>query len=205
MYKIIEIGAVLLASALVMILHELPKSIVYILTGRHCHSEDRRRIFQLYRYIDPVGWILFLTCHGGCSKPYPYRLKEKDTNIAIGLTGFLALGVMIMGGYAIYHLKVIYLPVTAGWDPEGYLMQFVLQVNWYFIYASIVLLIVNLVPLISSDISLLIIALSPGRLISLLKNDTLIKGLLLISIVFGWISALALQGMNGLDRLFDFV
>ena len=36
MENIIEIGAVLTASALAMILHELPKSIMYILTGRHC-------------------------------------------------------------------------------------------------------------------------------------------------------------------------
>lgn len=202
---VIEAGAILLASALAMILHELPKSIVYILTGRHCRAGDRRRIFQFHRYIDPVGWILFLTCHAGCSKPYPYRLKEKDTNIAIGLTGFLSLGVMIMGGYALYYLKVLQLPMTAGWNPDGVLMQFTVQTSWYFIYASMVLLIVNLIPLISSDISLLIIAFSPKRLISLLKNDTVIKAILILCIVFGWISVLALQGISGLDHLFHFV
>ena len=205
MSTFIEIGAILVASALAMIIHELPKSIVYLLTGRHTQTGDRAGIMKLYRYIDPVGWILFLTCHAGCSKPYPYRLKEKDTNVAIGLTGLLTLAVMIMGSYALFRLEITGLAMNMGWNPDGVLAQFLVQLNWYFIYASMVLLIVNLIPIMSSDISLLIIAFSPGKLISLLKNDTLIKGILLISIVFGWISALALQGMRGLDYLFHYI
>ena len=74
MEYIIEITAVLSASALAMILHELPKSIIYVLTGRHCEEKDKYRIFKLSRYIDPVGLILFLTCHAGCSRPYPLSL-----------------------------------------------------------------------------------------------------------------------------------
>ena len=60
MEYIIEIGAILFASSLAMVLHELPKSVVYVLTGRHCQAEDRYRIFKLHQYVDPVGWILFL-------------------------------------------------------------------------------------------------------------------------------------------------
>lgn len=201
---LIEVGAFLLASALAMILHELPKSVMYVLTSRHCRAEDKRRIWRLHQYIDPVGWILFLTCHAGCSKPYPYRLKEKDTNIAIGLTGFLALGVMILGGYALEYSGIFYLPGVVSSEAQGLLWQFAVQTNWYFNYASIILLIVNLIPIVSSDISLLIIAFSPKYLISMLKNDTMIKGLFLIAVVFGWISKLALFGLGWLDHLFGF-
>lgn len=199
MEYIIEIGAVLAASALAMILHELPKSIVYVLTGRHCQDGDRRRIFRLYQYIDPVGLILFLTCHAGCSRPYAYRLKEKDTNAAIGLTGFLTLGVLLMAGYACYHLVLPYLPMTLGLGVQEPMMLFLIQLNWYFIYAVMVLLIVNLFPMISSDIFLIIIAISPSRLIPLMKNDAMIKGILILCIVLNVISSLAVQGMGRLD------
>ena len=32
----LEIAAIFIATAWVMMLHELPKSIMYIITGRHC-------------------------------------------------------------------------------------------------------------------------------------------------------------------------
>ena len=205
MEYIIEIGAILLASSLAMMLHELPKSIAYVLTGRHCQAGDRHRIFKLYQYIDPVGCILFLTCNAGCSRPYPYRLKEKDTNVAIGLTGFLTLGVMLMAGSAFYHLVLPYLPMILGIDPKGQLMVFFIQLSWYFIYAVMVLLIVNLFPMISSDIFLIIIAVAPSKLIPLMKNDALIKGLLIICIVFNIVSSLAVQGLSRLDDLLGFI
>ncbi len=202
---LIEITALLLASALAMILHELPKSVMYVVTSRHCRAGDRRQIWKLHRYIDPVGWILFLTCQAGCSRPYPYRLKEKDTNIAIGMTGFLALGVMIMAGYALQYFRVFYLPGVFSWEAQGVLRQLAIETNVYFNYASVVLLIVNLIPVVSSDISLLIIAFFPKYLILMLKNDTVIKGLFIIAVVFGWVSRLALMGTVWLDRLFSYV
>ena len=138
-------------------------------------------------------------------RPYPYRLKEKDTNVAIGLTGFLSLGVMLMAGYAFYHLVLPYLPMTLGVSFQGYWMLFFVQVSRYFIYSVIVLFIVNLFPMMSSDIFLIIIAISPSKLISLMKNDSLVKGLLIICIVLGAISSLAIQGMNYLDTFLGFV
>ena len=79
MEYIIEIGAILLASSLAMMLHELPKSIAYVLTGRHCQAGDRHRIFKLYQYIDPVGCILFLTCNARlCFLPSGPSLSSDD-------------------------------------------------------------------------------------------------------------------------------
>lgn len=205
MIYFIEVIALLLASALAMILHELPKSIVYVLTGRHCQAGDRRRIFQLNRYVDPVGWLLFLFCRAGSSRPYPYRLKEKDTNVAIGLTGFLSLGVMLMAGYTFYNLVVPKLPMIFEFISGGYWMWFFVQLGWYFIYSVIVLFIVNLFPMMSSDIFLIIIAIWPSKLIPLMKNDSLIKGVLIICIVLGVISSLAIHGMLYMDSLLGFV
>ncbi|MFR0987429.1 MAG: hypothetical protein ACLSFZ_13780 [Frisingicoccus sp.] len=95
--------------------------------------------------------------------------------------------------------------MTLGLDARGEVMIFLVQTSWYFIYAVFVLLIVNLFPMISSDIFLLIIAISPSKLIPLMKNDTMIKGLLIICIVLGGISSLAVQGMSSLEQVLGFV
>lgn len=201
----IEILSILLASSIVMIVHELPKSIMYVLTGRHCRPEDRWKIFKIYQYIDPIGLILFLTCHAGTSKPYPYRLKEKDTNLAIGLSGLLTLCVMIVASYFIYYQVVFNLLVTVGLESGGMPMLFVVKISWYLIYASIVLFIINLVPMTTSDMFLLIIAISPAKMLGLLKKDTVIKGMMIIAIVLGLVSSLALTGMNFMSEFLGFV
>lgn len=204
MEYIIEIIAVLAASSIIMIIHELPKSIMYIITGRHCKPEDKWKIFKLYQYIDPVGLILFLTCHAGCSRPYPYRLKEKDTNVAIGLTGLLTLCVSILGSFALYYQFALHLASNSLLLQNEMLTLFIAKLNWYLIYASIVLFITNLIPATTSDMFLLIIAISPSKMITLMKNDTFIKGLLLFAIVLGIVSSAALNGMDMLNRFLGF-
>ena len=109
-----------------------------------------------------------------------------------------------MAGYAFYHLMLPHIPIALGLNPRGEVMVFLVQTSWYFVYAVFVLLIVNLFPMISSDIFLLIIAISPSKLIPLMKNDTLIKGLLIICIVLGVISSLAVQGMSSLEQFLGF-
>lgn len=104
-----------------------------------------------------------------------------------------------------YHMVLPRLPMILGMNPGDSGMIFLIQASWYFIYAVFVLFIVNLFPMISSDIFLIIVAISPKRLIPLMKNDTLIKGLLIVCIVLGGISALAVQGMNGMEQFLGFV
>lgn len=200
MEYIIEITAILTASALAMILHEFPKSVMYLLTGRHCKPEDRLKIFKLHRYIDPVGWLLFLICHAGASRPYPYRLKEKDTNIAIGMTGFLTLVLMILGGYALYGWVILKIPAVASGESLGYGMTFLVKSSWYFIYAACVLLIVNVFPMVTSDMFLIIVAIAPSKLISLLKYDSLIKTALLLCFIFQYVQNAALTGMDYMNE-----
>ena len=198
----LEIVAILCASALVMMFHELPKSIMYIITGRHCGKEDKYNIFKLYRYIDPVGLILFIICHAGASRPYPYRLKERDTNVAIGMTGFLSLVLMIVGGAAFYNYLLINYPVfyNVGMDQPGLFL--LIKMSWYFIYASIALLIVNLFPIATSDIFLLIVAAAPDKLMKLLKYDSIFKIALMMCMIFNYIQSWAMMGM---DMVYEFL
>ena len=81
------------------------------------------------------------------------------------------------------------------------LLKFVAVTSWFFLYASCVLLIINLFPITASDIFLLIIGISPSKLIYLLKNDGMIKGLLIFAIVLGLIPYGAGIIMNGISSL----
>lgn len=205
MEYLIEIAAIMTASACVMILHELPKSLMYILTGRHCQKEDRRKIFNVFRYIDPIGMILFLVCHAGASRPYPYRLREKDTNIAIGTVGFLSLLVMIVAGTALYSFLLMRFPMLYNVDATEPLMFYVIKLSWYFIYASIVLLIVNLFPTVTSDLFLLVVAFVPSRLTWFFKYDSMIKVVLLLCFIFEYVQSWAMMGMNLIYQFLGFV
>ena len=183
----VEILAVLVASAFVMIVHELLKSIAYVLTGRHC-------------YVDSIGWILFLTCNAGFSKPFMYRLKEKDTNAAIGLTGFLTLAVLTMAALTVYVLKVRFIQYDDGTDFWNQLSYFIVALNGYVILFSISLFIVNLVPTITSDMALLIMAVSPKSLIPLARMDAGLKGVLLLLIILGVVGGLSNMVINTISR-----
>lgn len=201
----LEIVAILIASSCVMILHELPKSVMYIITGRHCLKEDRRHIFKLNQYIDPIGLILFLVCHAGASRPYPYRLKESDTNVAIGMTGFLSLAIMIVGGVALYNYLLMNFPVFYNVGTEQPMLFVIIKMSWYFIYASIALLIVNLFPIATSDMFLLIVAAAPHNLMKFLKYESLIKVALMMCMIFNYIQSWAFMGMDLVYEFLGFV
>ena len=201
----LEIVAILIASSCVMILHELPKSVMYIITGRHCLKEDRRYIFKLNQYIDPIGLILFLVCHAGASRPYPYRLKERDTNVAIGMTGFLSLAIMIVGGVALYNYLLMNFPVFYNVGTEQPVLFVIIKMSWYFIYASIALLIVNLFPIATSDMFLLIVAAAPHNLMKFLKYESLIKVALMMCMIFKYIQSWAFVGMDLMYEFLGFV
>ena len=202
MEYLIEILAVLLASSCVMILHELPKSLMYIATGRHCQPEDRRKIFRLFQYVDPIGLILFLVCHAGASRPYSYRLKESDTNIAIGMAGFLSLILMIVAGTAVYNYVLMNYPILYTVDATQPGLLLLIKTIWCFIYAAIVLLVVNLFPTVSSDLFLLIVAVVPSRLTWFFKYDPMIKVALMLCFIFQYVQSWALLGM---DLIYEFL
>lgn len=201
----LEIAAILMATAWVMMLHELPKSIMYIITGRHCQKEDKYKIFRIFQYIDPIGLILFLLCHAGASRPYPYRLKERDTNIAIGMTGFLTLAIMIVASVALYNYLLMNYPVFYNVGVDQPLMYVIIKMSWYFMYASIALFIVNLFPIATSDIFLLIVAVAPGKLMKLLKYDSIFKIALLMCMIFNYIQRWAMIGMELIYEFLGFV
>ena len=184
MIQLINIFLSVLAAGFVMIIHEFIKAVVYVAASGH--GSKIKGIFNLIRYIDPIGLILFLTCGAGFSRPYSYTLKSKKSNLAIGLAGFLSMAFTALVGCYLYWTL----------DISSYGVKIFI---YYMVMFSVALFMVNLVPIITSDMALVVLAVAPGRLITLMKNEALIKGLLLLLIILGVAHAATIRGVNFLN------
>jgi len=161
-----------------MILHELPKAILYRrLKHRYGKDEDKKfenRINPVH-FVDPIG-LIFCVIYGiGFSKPYYYRMKEKKWNQWLGITGLLSLLLQFIIVVAIlkfgFHMNsslTLYGEFSISYE---FLMYFLSS----YAIISIGMLITNLFPLISSDMSLLVAANQPIKFVTLLRNDYVIK------------------------------
>lgn len=194
-----RIMAAFIAGIFVMILHELPKSILYCIKGFHDLKDEPdlhwrvkkmgKDIFKLWKYIDPIGLLLCVTTYTGFSKPYMYRMKDKGMNRLAGMLGFLTL-ICIAGINILYLRKNFALLYTgAVLVSEETLFRVVSFYFCYFVaYISINMFFINLIPISTFDLGLLIAGFAPKRYFSIIKNDHYFKIVILIVTVFGVIS-----------------
>ena len=85
------------------------------------------------------------------------------------------------------------------------MLYVIIKMSWYFIYASITLLIVNLFPIATSDMFLLIVAAAPHNLMKFLKYESLIKVALMMCMIFKYIQSWAFMGMDLVYEFLGFV
>lgn len=188
--QLLQLLAVTLAGMIVMIMHELPKSVVYQL--RNTNGQNKAAIFKVWQYIDPIGLLFCVTTTAGFSKPYMYRIKEMKTNLLLGITGIVTLIVMFVGSTLAW--KELY-PVGASYTYSTTIEWVVKMLPNYIIqYISVLsinMLLVNLVPISTFDIGLIVAGKSPSKYFSIIKNDYMIKMILIMIILFGVISNLS--------------
>lgn len=181
--QLLQLVALSLASVTVMILHELPKAILYHYMNKN--SYRRSNMFKIVHYIDPIGLILCITTLTGFSKPYMYRIKKRKTNLLLGITGFITLFTIFLLSITIwkncYPMGETYTYSTIiEWTLKNfpnYFLQFMaaISINMFF---------VNLIPISTFDIGLIIAGKSPGKYFSLIRNDYFIKVILILTVVF---------------------
>jgi hypothetical protein len=200
--QLLCLGAALIAGILIMILHELPKSIVYCIRNQalwkskpESQIEMRRNwknIYKVWHYIDPIGLLLCVTTYSGFSKPYMYRMKDRDTNKISGFVGFLTLLLLAAGSIIILRSQFVGYDVSSldtSKDIVTILIPFYL---FYFIaYLSINMFIVNMFPISTFDMGLLIAGYSPSKYFSIIKSDHFIKMILIFSVLLGIISSVS--------------
>lgn len=193
--QLIQLFLLALASAIVMILHELPKSIIYTKSYNINDNANKRNVLALYQYIDPIGLIFCITNLTGFSKPYIYRLNKKKMNKTLAITGyaslllifFISIGLVnfINVTYEIKQIEEVSLLI-------GMLFSFFL----YMATVSIGMLLVNLFPLATFDMGLLIASISSDKYYSIISNDYFIKIILILAVIFGFVSNLAVFIIN---------
>lgn len=184
--KLLELAVSVFVILLLMILHEFPKTLCYCLMS---DKEDRKRciskMFYIYKYVDPIGVVLGIVAYAGFSKPYMYRIQNQKKNFILGSVGILVLmGVFCISVYVLKNeLFLQDLSLTGESLPEV-----VGQLFWtYMAILSGGMFLVNLFPVSVFDMGLLIAGCSARHYLGIIRNDMIIKMVLLFSMVIGLI------------------
>ena len=180
---ILEIVICLVAAVLLMVLHELFKAVIFVLLRvkeNNKQSIKRRGIWKLWHYIDPVGLVLAVTCYVPVSKPFMFRIRDKKTNLIIGISGLVFLAVIFFGSVQMLH--IIYgtnANAAAALNSSENRREGILF--WHFI--------VNLFPVSTFDMGHIIAGKSARIYLGIIKADTQIKLLLILTLFLNLINA----------------
>lgn len=191
MIAVIQIAAAVLAAVLVMILHELPKAIVYNITSRK--KVPLSDIFHLLRYIDPIGVIFCIATGAGFSKPYPFKIESKRQPMVIGMAGLASMLLVFSGMMLIYTRRY-----------HGFHMYEILfdpakdfQFAYWFISLTILyslcMFFMNLIPIATFDMGLILASVSMNNYIAIIRQDTVMKLLLYVVLVLQMLPILTIH------------
>ena len=189
---ILEIVICLVAAVLLMVLHELFKAVIFVLLRVKENNKQiikRRGIWKLWRYIDPVGLVLAVTCYVPVSKPFMFRIRDKKTNLIIGISGLMFLAVIFFGSVQMLH--IIYgtnANAAAALNSSGNRRAGILF--WqYMQMLCFDYFIVNLFPVSTFDMGHIIAGKSARIYLGIIKADTQIKLLLILTLFLNLINA----------------
>lgn len=184
--QLLEILMAMAAAIVVMIVHELPKAILFLVTTK---GEENRRIRKhacmLHRFVDPIGLLLSVISYAGFSKPLMLRVRSPKKNLAMGIIGLLTLGFLFVATVSYlksnYHMQQLEISAVGVTKIAGQL---------FFVYLAVIsgsMFLVNLFPVSVFDMGLLIAGISARNYLNIIKNDALVKGILIFAIAIGMI------------------
>ncbi len=187
--NLIFMAASLIAGVLCMILHEVPKVMFY---RRYIRKKSIAELMittygkvNPVHFIDPIGLLFCIMFRIGFSKPSYYRMKDKDLNCKLAITGLLSLLVQFLGLISILRFGLgmdvnLSIPTHSSFFFE-FLMYFLAS------YAIICvgMLLTNLFPLLSMDMGWVLTSQSPMKFTILLKSDFLIKMIWILLVILG--------------------
>lgn len=181
---ILEFFVCALAAGVLMILHEFAKAAVYM--GMQRRSGSRRTyshsIWEVHRYVDPVGVILAITSSVTFSKPFMFRIQSKKTNRMLGITGFLVLLLCFGGSMAALKMHILGVSGMITLEEQGILAKLVTLFIQYIAILSLGMFIVNLFPVSIFDMGLVIAGFSSQKYLSIIKMDGVIKVILIVTL-----------------------
>lgn len=208
--QLLEAAASVLAAIIVMILHEIPKSLLFLWFRRREEKslEEKRKwkwssAFMFHRYIDPIGLLLCITTYGGFSKPYMFRIRDRKTNYILGMLGFLDLICIYMisefilySKYQVIKAKDLEIFYGNSWGYFGKLFWI------YMAILSLGIFFINLFPVSIFDMGLIIAGRSPRVYLNIIQKDSIIKIIVLFTMAVGVNTNIALMLFSFLTELF---
>ncbi len=177
------------AAAFLMIVHELSKAMLYMALQRLSGSKRvyRHSIWEVYRYIDPIGIILSVTSSVPFSRPFMFRIQDKKLNRILGITGFAVLLLCFICGMLVLKLHVGGVSGMIILEGRGIFWKVVTLFFQYLTLLSFGMFLANLFPVSTFDMGLLIAGFSAEKYLNIIKKDALIKIIFLITIFLGLI------------------
>lgn len=177
-----------MAAAFLMIVHELSKSVVFmIMQGREGRKKYSHSIWLLYRYIDPIGILLAITSSVTFSKPFMFRIRDKRTNRVLGITGFLVLLLCFAASITAIRLHAFGVSGMTTLKGRGIVPMVVTLWIQYSAILSGGMFVANLFPVSIFDMGLLIAGISSEKYLNIIKMDAVIKLIFIITIILGLI------------------
>lgn len=182
---VLEIVMCVIAASLLMMIHELSKALVYMAIRRR---EQRGKplahsIWELYRYIDPVGIILSVTSSVAFSRPFMFRIQNKKTNLILGLTGFLVLLLCFLGSMYAIHSHVLGVQGMAILRGQGLERKCITLFIQYCAILSCGMFIANLFPISTFNMGLVIAGFSSQKYLNIIKMDSVIKIIFILAVL----------------------
>ena len=161
------------AAGVLMILHELAKAMVYMGIQRHLGSKRRysHSIWEVHRYLDPVGIILSITSSVTFSRPFMFRIQSKKVNRILGITGFAVLLLCFCGSMAALKLHILGVSGMTTLEGHGLFPKLVTLFIQYTAILSLGMLAANLFPISIFDMGLVIAGISSRKYLSIIKMD----------------------------------
>jgi hypothetical protein len=188
----LEMVICIFVSVFLMIYHEMVKVVVYIVCKgkkHHFHSSP----WKVWRYIDPLGILLGMICYVPVSKPYFFRIRDKKTNLCLGICGILSLA--FLAALSIGVLRIRY-GGMAGLDGMVFyhwweqLLPLFLEC---LATLSLGMLLANLFPVSTFDMGNILSGISAKLYLNIVKSDGIIKLLFMLSLLLNLIHYLVVN------------
>ena len=187
---LLEVVVCLFVASLLMIIHELFKAVIYlVIRGRKQKDNiNKRAVWNVFRYIDPLGLILAVTCYVPVSKPYMFRIRDRKTNFIIGMSGFIILIIMFFSSAGMIHYiygnsDCVMMALRGGmFKKAGILFWQYMQMLCFDYF------VVNLFPVSTFDMGLVVAGVSPQNYFGIVKADTAIKLILVLTLILNLIN-----------------
>ena len=187
--ELLYVLATIIASCLVMILHEIPKTMMY-----KKQKGKKIRNLKVMQYIDPIGLIFSVIGFCGFSKPYAYHVRDKKTNLWIGYVGMITLiFLFLVTTLGCKYIMSPFVVAYAGTGTMEYVSVFLFWIVQYMGVVSVGMFFVNLFPIVPFNMGNLIAGYSTSKLLSILKSDYELKMLYFLAMIFGIIKKFSVQ------------